>query len=55
MKDANYIHEQILQKKSMLCVGLDPDVNLMPESYKLSENPLFYFCKDIIESTYEFQ
>lgn len=54
MKHAEYIHQQILLKKSMLCVGLDPDISKMPDHYKNSSQALLDFCKDIIDCTHEF-
>ena len=29
--DTNFIYQQIQQKKSFLCLGLDPDLNKIPE------------------------
>jgi orotidine-5'-phosphate decarboxylase len=54
MKHAEFIHQQILLKKSMLCVGLDPDIAKMPAQYKNSAQALFEFCKDIIDCTHDF-
>jgi orotidine-5'-phosphate decarboxylase len=54
MKSAEFISEQILSKKSMLCVGLDPDLDKIPSEYKSLQKPLLSFCKDIIECSNEF-
>lgn len=54
IKDAEFINDQIINKKSMLCVGLDPDIQKMPESYKKLQEPLFEFCRDIIDITHPF-
>lgn len=43
--------KQIFTKKSFLCVGLDTDLNKMPECIKNSEDPIFAFNKAIIDST----
>lgn len=53
MKSVDFIHEQIFRKKSMLCIGLDPELNKLPEKYRPLENPYLEFCKDIIECTHE--
>ena len=36
--------EQIFQKKTFLCVGLDPDIRKMPECVQQEEDPIFYEC-----------
>jgi len=43
--------KQIFTKKSFLCVGLDTDLNKMPECIKKSEDPIFAFNKAIIDAT----
>ncbi|WP_279148951.1 orotidine-5'-phosphate decarboxylase [Segatella bryantii] len=43
--------KQIFKKKSFLCVGLDTDLNKMPECIKNSEDPIFAFNKAIIDAT----
>ncbi|MBI4080960.1 MAG: orotidine-5'-phosphate decarboxylase [Candidatus Levybacteria bacterium] len=44
--------ETAIQKNnSLLCVGLDPDFDKLPNSLKSKHNPLFEFNKEIIEST----
>ena len=43
--------EQIRIKESFLCVGLDPDLKKIPESLLRKENPIFEFCKEIIDAT----
>lgn len=45
------LHEQILQKKSFLCVGLDPDLTKMPPHLLETEDPIFEFNKAIIDAT----
>ena len=45
------LKEQILLKKSFLCVGLDVDLEKVPEHIKDTQDPLFEFSKAIIDST----
>lgn len=42
---------EIKRKKSFLCVGLDPDLDKIPEHYKQFEDPIFEFNKDVIDAT----
>ena len=44
------LYNQIQLKKSFLCLGLDPDIEKMPEQLiASSEEPLFDFCKAILD------
>lgn len=43
--------EQIFTKKSFLCIGLDTDINMIPEFLLDFEDPVFEFNKRIIDST----
>ena len=45
------LKKQILAKKSFLCVGLDVDLEKVPEHIKAMEDPLYEFSKAIIDST----
>ncbi len=46
------LFENIQRKKSFLCVGLDTDVNKIPEHlFDESEDPIFEFNKAIIDTT----
>ena len=45
------LHEQILLKKSFLCVGLDPDLTKIPPHLLETEDPIFEFNKAIIDAT----
>jgi orotidine-5'-phosphate decarboxylase len=45
------LKKQILAKKSFLCVGLDIDLEKVPEHIKTMEDPLYEFSKAIIDST----
>lgn len=40
-----------LEKKSFLCVGLDPDAARLPECLRGEKNPAYRFCREIIEAT----
>ena len=42
---------QIKQKKSFLCVGLDPDINKIPSHLLSSQDPLYEFSREIIDAT----
>ncbi|RZA02523.1 MAG: orotidine-5'-phosphate decarboxylase [Sphingobacteriaceae bacterium] len=43
--------DQIKQKKSFLCVGLDTDIDKIPEFLKSYPDPIFEFNKRIIDAT----
>jgi len=43
--------KQIKQKKSFLCVGLDPDIKKIPQHLLKEEDPIFAFNKAIIDAT----
>ena len=45
---------QIFQKKSVLCVGLDTDLNKIPKHLLADEDPAFAFNKAIIDATKDF-
>ena len=42
---------QIKQKKSFLCIGLDTDIQKIPEHLSKFDDPVFEFNKQIIDST----
>lgn len=42
------------ESNTLLCVGLDGDIQKIPAKYRDSETPLFDFNKDIIDATAEF-
>lgn len=42
---------EIFSKKTFLCVGLDTDINKIPEHLKKEEDPIFAFNKAIIDTT----
>jgi orotidine-5'-phosphate decarboxylase len=43
--------EQIRKKKSFLCIGLDVDLNKIPQHLLKEEDPIFAFNKAIIDAT----
>lgn len=45
--------EQIQTKKSFLCVGLDVDLEKIPEHLFTTEDPIFEFNKAIIDATHD--
>lgn len=42
---------QIKHKKSFLCVGLDPDINKIPQHLLSSQDPLYEFSREIVDAT----
>ena len=46
--------EQIQKKQSFLCIGLDTDINKIPQDLLTLEDPIFEFNKQIINKTAEF-
>lgn len=52
--NSNQLFEQIKLKKSFLCVGLDSDINKIPESLLNEKDPVFEFNRRIIDSTAEY-
>ncbi len=47
------LFEQILAKKSFLCVGLDSDPTRIPKHLLVLEDPVFEFNRQIIEATHD--
>lgn len=45
------LSEAIFKKESFLCVGLDSDINLIPNHLKGEKDPVFEFNKQIIDAT----
>ncbi|GAB3228576.1 orotidine-5'-phosphate decarboxylase [Algoriphagus aestuariicola] len=45
---------QIQKKSSFLCVGLDPDLAKIPAHLHSEPDPIFSFCKAIIEETADY-
>lgn len=48
----NQLIDQIKQKKSFLCIGLDVDLNKIPPHLLEEEDPIFAFNKAIIDATH---
>ena len=46
--------EQIKHKRSFLCVGLDPVIEKIPRHLLAGNDPVFEFCKGIIDATREY-
>ncbi len=53
MKKAQLV-SQINQKESYLCVGLDTDIDKIPNHLKKTADPIFEFNKQIIDATYKY-
>lgn len=51
MISRQYLIEQIKQKRSFLCVGLDTDIEKIPAFLKEYPDPIFEFNKRIIDAT----
>lgn len=50
----NELIQQIRAKKSVLCVGLDTDLNKIPKHLLQEADPMFAFNKAIIDATHEY-
>ncbi len=48
-----FLIDQIHQKKSFLCIGLDTDLDKIPKHLLEFEDPVFEFNKAIIEATHD--
>jgi orotidine-5'-phosphate decarboxylase len=46
------LFQHILDKKSFLCVGLDPEISKLPDSVADTEDPIFEFNRQIIDATH---
>ena len=49
--DRSALIQQIKAKRSFLCVGLDTDINKLPEHLRDHEDPVYEFNRQIIEAT----
>lgn len=49
-----FIEQQIRQKKSYLCIGLDTDLTLIPKHLQQQPNAIITFNKAIIDATKEY-
>lgn len=52
--DHNGLFRNITDKKSFLCVGLDPEIEKIPQFLLRYDDPLFEFNKKIIDATANF-
>lgn len=43
----------IQKKRSFLCIGLDTDINKIPEHLKKTQDPVYEFNKGIVDATHE--
>lgn len=50
----NDVVNQIKAKKSFLCVGLDSDLEKIPQSLKRHDDPIFEFNKAIVDATHKY-
>jgi len=48
----NQLIDQIQKKKSFLCIGLDVDLNKIPQHVLKEDDPIFAFNKAIIDATH---
>ncbi|MCE6990468.1 orotidine-5'-phosphate decarboxylase [Dyadobacter sp. CY323] len=48
------LFQQIVKKKTYLCVGLDTDIRKIPAHLLKTEDPIFEFNKQIIDATADF-
>ncbi len=53
MTRAELINE-IRTKKTFLCVGLDPDIDKIPKHLLEEDDPIFEFCRDIVDATADY-
>ncbi len=51
--NSDQLYEQIRQKKSFLCVGLDTDLSKIPDFVLKSDYPQFEFNRRIVEATHD--
>ncbi len=54
MKFVEQLDRAVEKNKSLLCVGLDIDLSRIPQKFLTSDDPIFTFNRDIIESTHAF-
>lgn len=43
--------KSVVSNNSLLCIGLDPDIDKIPKKVSWSDNPLFEFNKAIVDAT----
>ena len=47
------LHQNIQNKKSFLCIGLDTDLKKIPRHLHKTSDPIFEFNKQIIDATHD--
>jgi orotidine-5'-phosphate decarboxylase len=52
--NSQQLHENILRKKSFLCVGLDTEIDKLPKHLLNEDDPVFEFNRRIIDATAPF-
>jgi orotidine-5'-phosphate decarboxylase len=52
--DQNGLFENIVKKRSFLCVGLDSEIDKIPAFLLKGKDPIFEFNKRIIDATHEY-
>jgi orotidine-5'-phosphate decarboxylase len=52
--NSSQLFDNIIRKRSFLCVGLDPETEKIPAFLKNRKDPLFEFNKRIIDATQEY-
>lgn len=52
--DSNTLFNKIKKKKSFLCVGLDSDIEKIPDLLHREKDPVFKFNKEIVDATNEY-
>jgi orotidine-5'-phosphate decarboxylase len=52
--DHTRLFENIVKKRSFLCIGLDSDIDKIPAFLLKEKDPIFEFNKRIIDSTHDF-
>jgi len=52
--DRDAIFRQIKAKNSYLCIGLDTDIEKIPQHLRKSADPVFEFNKQIIDATHQY-
>lgn len=53
MNFSEKLDNAVKKNNSLVCVGLDPDLDKLPEKFKSSNKPLFEFNKSIIDATHD--
>ncbi|MDX9903286.1 MAG: orotidine-5'-phosphate decarboxylase [Bacteroidales bacterium] len=48
------LYNHIIEKKSFLCIGLDPEITRMPDCVADADDPIFEFNRRIIDATHRY-